>query len=260
MRRKSIFSLLLGLMTMAGVAHGRTIYFGGETEVVNLVYGGTALLRFPSEVRTISGAKRFIIKPADPDQPNYALLTVEPRFSAGANEVVFILNDGTTIKAKLVVVSSAIPERTDVIYEFKSKEALLANDGENKAGSGLSEMELMKAMIRGDEVAGYEIKDVSRTVSPGFKGVSTRLIRIYTGNQFNGYIFEITNQTKNKALSVVVQSLSLGDPNLAILSNVDREVIEPEKTGNHKALLRIVAKPTSLYNQLVLPIETVEKR
>jgi len=252
----SLFILIAGQCD----AQAKGIYFGTETEVVTLVYGGPTLFRFPGEVRTISQANRFEIAPANGDQPNYALLAVRPRFTSGSNDVVFILADGTTIKTKLVVVSKAIPEKTDSIYEFKSKDTLTGQSDEGKAGSNLSELELMKAMLRSDEVAGYEVRNLSRTISPGFKGVNTKLVRIYTGNQFNGYIFELTNNTKAQKLFVNIQNLVLGDPNVAILSSVDQPIIEPDGSGHEKTYLRVVAKPSSMFNQLVLPIQVVEKK
>ena len=246
-------------------ALAKTIYFGSETETVTLIYGNSTLFRFSGEVRTISQASRFEISPANSDQPNYSLLSIRPRFSTGSTEVVFILADGTTIKTKLVVVSNAIPEKTDSIYDFKSKESLVNLNDDPKAGSSLSELALMKAMIRGDQVTGYEVKNLVRSLSPGFKGVETNLVRIYTGNQYNGYIFELKNTTKAQRLFVNVQNLVLGDPNVAILSTVDHAILEPESSGpensgKEKTYLRVVAKPSSLYNQLILPIQVIEKR
>lgn len=252
--------LILGLVSIPNDSSAKVIYFGSETEVITIVQGGATLLRFPGDIRTISQASRFEISPANPDSPNYALLSVRSRFASGSSEVVFILADGTTIKTRLVVISQAIPEKTDSIYEFKSKETLLNSPSSEKAGSDLSELELMKAMLRGDTVAGYEVRNLIRTVTPGFKGVTTRLVRIYTGNQFNGYIFELTNTTRKQKLFVNIQNLALGDPNVALLSAVDQAVIEPEGSGKDKTYLRVVAKPTSVFNQLILPIQVVEKR
>ena len=59
------------------------------------------LLKFPSDVRTITRAQRYEIQPADPEQPSYSVLRVRPRFSSGASNVAFILNDGTIIRTKL---------------------------------------------------------------------------------------------------------------------------------------------------------------
>ncbi|MGK5083104.1 hypothetical protein WDW37_07335 [Bdellovibrionota bacterium FG-1] len=242
------------------VAQARTIYFGSETEVVPIVYGGATIFRFSGEIRTISQAQRFQITPANGDSPNYALLSVTPRFATGSSEVAFIFNDGTIIKTRLVVVSRVIPEKTDSIYEFKSKETLIQPDGETKTGASMPELDLMKAIIRGDEVLGYEVRNLARSISPGIKGVNIQLVRIYTGNQFNGYIFEIVNTTKNQKLFVNVQNMSLGDPNVALLGSVDDALIEPKSTGRHKTHLRIVAKSTSIYNELRLPIQVAERK
>lgn len=146
------FLCTLGIATLAPIdALAKTVYFGSETEVVTLVYGSPTLFRFSGEVRTISQASRFEIEPANSDQPNYSLLAIRPRFSTGSSDVVFILADGSTIKTKLVVVSNFIPEKTDSIYDFKSKESLIGPGDEGKVGSSLSELALMKAMIRGDQ-------------------------------------------------------------------------------------------------------------
>src|SRR4051812_40465465 len=107
--RGLVFSLILVTSTLAPIqALAKAIYFGSETEAVTLVYGNSTLFRFSGEVRTISQASRFEIAPANSDQPNYSLLSVKPRFSEGKSDVVFILADGTTIKTRLMVVSSAI--------------------------------------------------------------------------------------------------------------------------------------------------------
>ncbi len=85
----------------------------------------------------------------------------------------FSSSDGTTIKTRLVVVSKAIPEKTDAIYEFRSRDSAVSNEGGSgeRIGAALSELELMRAMLRGDEVSGYDIKNVSRSLFPGFSGV-----------------------------------------------------------------------------------------
>lgn len=259
------YGFILGALLLFGLqnhAEARSIYFGSETEVVTVVFGTETMFRFPGEVRTISQASRFEIQPANPDSPNYSLLKVRPRFSSGSSDVVFILADGTTIKTRLLIASKAIPEKKDAIYDFKAKESLVDNgDGpEGKTGTSLSEIELMKAMLRGDEVSGYDVRNQSRSISPGFKGVSTRLVRIYTGNQFNGYVFELSNTTKAQKLFINVQNLTLGEPNVAILSAVDRPVIEASGKGESKTFLRIVAKSSSIYNQLILPVQVVDKK
>lgn len=255
------FLLVLALCVLfPAPLQAKVIYFGSETETVTLVYGNQTLFRFGGEVRTVSQASRFDISPANSDQPSYSLLSIKPRFSTGSSEVVFILADGTTIKTKLVTVSNAIPEKTDSIYDFKSKDSLVNEADGGKSGSSLSELALMKAMIRGDQVTGYEVKNISRSISPGFKGIETRLIRLYTGNQYNGYIFELTNVTKAQRLLVTIQNLMLGDPNVAILSMIDQPVLESKGSEQSKTYLRIVSKPSSLYNQLILPVQVVEKR
>jgi len=260
MKNKILSYLFLISALFSGPLFARAVYFGNEAETITLVAGEETLFKFPSEVRTISRAQRYEIQPADAEQPNYTLLKVRPRFLSGNSSVVFILNDGTTIQTKLVVVAAGSPEKTSALYEFRPKEAMLQEALGKEATSSMSDLDLMKAMIRGDEVSGYDVKSVSRPVNPGFRGVSTTLVRVYTGNRFNGYIFEIVNTTKDKKLLINIQNLMLGEPNLAILSNVDTPVVDAGKGERARTFLRVVAKPTSIYSKLALPIEVVEKK
>ncbi len=94
---------------------------------------------------------------------------------------------------------------------------------------------------------------------PIFKGVSTKLLKIYTGNKFNGYIFELTRTSWGKKVLLDISNLSMGEPNLALLSNLDSAVLDGSSQEGQKTLLRIVAKPTAVYSQLLLPTELVEK-
>lgn len=237
------------------LGYGRSVYFGSKTESIQIPYGGTYLFRFPSEVRTITGARKFTIRPADRNQPNYAVLSIEPKISSGSNKVVFILSDGTIINTKLTVGANVTGDKLDDVVDFRSDDNEPTVEVDRQMNSP-SELELMKAMIRGERASGYSLKDMSKEISPGFKGVATRLVRKYAGGKYAGYIFELTNTSRNQTLSINIKNLSLGDPNVAVLSNVNKEAIEPKST----ALLRIVAKATSQYNQMVLPVETVEKR
>lgn len=256
MNKWSLIALALFSMNI----EAKTILFGNGVEAVTLLAGEDTVFRFPSEVSSITRAQRYEIQPLNPDQPSYATLRVRPRFSSGSSNVAFTLNDGTIIQTRLIVVSSANPEKIDSVYEFKSRDSVIAQESAGGSGSALSDLELMKALIRGDEVSGYDARVVSRSITPGFRGVTTTLVRVYTGNRFNGYVFEIVNKTKDKRLLVNIQNLMLGDPNQAILSNVESAVLNPENEGRNKTLLRIVAKPTSQYSKLILPIETVEKK
>lgn len=252
--------VIASCLTIPTLSLARTVYFGSETEVIPLVFGQASLLRFPAEVKTISQAARFEIAPANRDEPNYALLEIRPRFSTGSSDVAFILSDGTVIKLRLSVVSKAVPEKTDSIYDLKSKESLLGTQSDSKTGPVLSDIEFMKALIRGDQINGYEVRNLTRTLSPGIKGVRIQLVRMYSGSQYNGYIFEISSTTKGHKLYVNLPNLVLGDPNVALLSSIDQAVLEPEGNPASKTYLRVVAKPTSLYNQLILPIEAVERK
>jgi len=240
-------------------AFARQVYYGSETESVSVAYGGPTIFRFNEPVKTISQATRFTITPADEENPNYAVLSVTPRFSEGKDKVTFILSDGAVINIKIVTVTKAIPERTDSFYDFKPKESLLESLDKHQDTAVLSELDLMKAMIRGDAVTGYKTEPISRLVNSGIANISARLVRVYTGPKYNGYIFKVKNHDSKKEYLLSPQNLSLGQPNTALLSQVDRQVLGTTEKDNF-AYLRIVAKPTSIYYNVNLPVAPIIKK
>jgi len=249
------FSLLfLFCLILAKKADAKVIYFGTERETLNLAYGGPSIFRFSDEVKTISQASRFDIHPADEADPNYALLSVTPRFMSGKSDVTFILASGAIVNVNLNVVTKTLSEKTDSFYDFKPKEMLLENENSDGTHGNVSDIELMKAMIRWDKVVGYQTEVLSKRMETGIDDLSAKLHRVYTGARFNGYVFEVRNNSNSKSYFIDLKSLSLGTPNLALISQVDRATLSTAKSKDNVTYLRIVAKPTSVYYNVHLPI------
>lgn len=249
---------LLGIL-FSSDAFAREVYYGSEAETVTVAYSGPTIFRFDDEVKTISRASKFMIGPADKTDPNYAVLSLIPRFSKGASKITFILANGVVVSTKIIVVPKSIPEKTDSFYDFRPKDQLIEDRKSNGKGANISELELMKAMIRWDDVVGYQKRVLVRSVKSGIKSITAKLVRIYTGPKYNGYIFKIRNLNPKKDFFVDVKSLTLGSPNVALLSQVDRKILKNAKSKENVTFLRIVAKPTSVYYNIALPVAPVSK-
>ncbi|MBK25402.1 MAG: hypothetical protein CME70_15515 [Halobacteriovorax sp.] len=249
---------LIGYFFGTNTCYARTVYYGSEVETVTISYGGPTIFRFNEDVKTISQAAKFSIKPADGQDPNYSVLAVTPRFTQGKAEVSFILADGAVVNTKIVIVPKALPEKTDSFYDFQPKERLI-DSSVNSEGSDVSDLELMKSMIRWDNVVGYKVRNLIRTVNTGVDGLSAKLVRVYTGPKYNGYVFKIRNESR-KEYAIDVKSLTLGVPNVALLSQVDRKILESRKSKENTTFLRIIAKPTSVYYNIALPIAPIQNQ
>ena len=203
-----------------------------------------------------STRQAFIIEPADANDPSYRVLSIKPRFNDSKDKISFILANEAVVNLKIQTVAQAIPEKTDNFFDLKTKEQKI--DPEAK-GADVTELELMKAMIRFDKLVGYNAQDHVRAISSGIEGISAQLIKIYTGPKFNGYVFQIQNHSPKTAYAIDLKSLSLGRPNQALLSQVDEKILQAKGSEAGKAVtyLRIVAKPSSVYNTLALPIEPI---
>lgn len=265
------FLVVLALALGAVSAHAKTINFGEKSEKIMLRYGKATVLRFESKVGSVQNAERFEVGPLNEQAPNYAEMSVKPRSTTASDTVNFLLVDGTVVRLRFVPVTGKAAESVEMFYELKRrKEPLgskIARDvfpdqfgtPEVDAGDGGGKIELMKALILGTKVRGYQIRDVGKALKTGLKGVNAELVRVYAGKDLNGYVFKIVNTASQSKYEIDIRRLKIGNPDLALMSQVDRSVIEPESTGNNTAYLTIVALPSSLSRDVVLPVAWVKK-
>lgn len=249
-------SIVLSLeVAMPDEALAKAVYYGSMPEQVRIKHGGPTIFRFPKAVQTITGAGRLTIKPANDADPSYMTLSVTPRFTNGLNEVAFFLADGSVIKTKILV--SPNDPAADSYYDFKPKDAQDSDQSDANAPK-ISEVELLKAMVRDDDVAGYKVSRFSSDVPSKLSATSVELIRIYKGTPFNGYVYRVTNTSWRKIVEVDVRHLSVGEPNLAILAQSDEDRLYPKGKGTHQTLVRVVAKNTSSSRDVIFAMEAQE--
>lgn len=238
-------------------SEARVVYYGNQEELVNVVFNQPTIFRFSALVKTISSVNGFDISPVDTTDPDYSVLSVKPLFIDQTADVLFVLDNGETVNLKLKSVSSKLPEIVDSIYDFKSNKQLL--DEKTPHSVKVSELELMKAMIRGDQVVGYKLRKLIRTMWGFKKGLDVKLLKVYTGNHFNGYVFGVKNRTYRTIL-FDLKTLQMGSPNLAVLSQIDNDgKILPKSKKKDWTYLRVVAKPSSVFRDMRLPTGKVTR-
>ena len=252
----TFYLILFAILALFLVRHAeaKVVSYGSAVEQVRIKHGGPTIFRFPKAVQTITGASRLQIKPANDADPSYTVLAVTPRFTNGVNEVAFFLTDGSVVRTKILV--SPNDPAADGLYDFKSKDALDSSDSEN--APVISEVELLKAMVRDDVVSGYKVSRVSEAINSKQTAANVELIRIYRGSPFNGYVFRVTNTSWKKNVDVDARHITVGEPNLAILSQSDDQVIYPKGKGVHQTLVRVVSKNTASSRDVILAMEAEE--
>lgn len=247
------FVVLLMLLTFER-AEAKVIVYGSQVEEIRIKHGSPTIFRFPKAVQTITGAGRLQIKPANDSDPSYTVLAVTPRFTNGVNDVIFFLTDKSVVRAKVIV--SPNDPAADGLYDFKSRE--VAENPESENAPMLSEVELMKAMIRDANVSGYKVHRLSQVFPLKIASAKAELLRIYSGTPFNGYVFKITNTSWRKLVDVDVRSITVGRSDAAILSQSDEAKLYPKGKGPHETLLRVVAKNTASSSDVILAMEAEE--
>lgn len=254
MRIKMFWKVSALLLFASLPVEAKTIYYGNTVELVQISYGGPTIFKFDKRVRTISQASRFKIKPANESDPDYSILAVTPRFMKGQNQVVFLLEDGRSVKLK--VVSNSGKKKSPSNYDFVPKTSLIAKSDKQAEESDVTALDLLKGMIRGDYVAGYKVRYPSRKLNAGWTSLGVVLKKVYSGGKFNGYVYEIKNNYWTKLFTFDVRALKLGSPNLAIISQIDRRTLFPRREGKDKTLLRVVTKTTANPSHIHLPVKT----
>ena len=232
----------------------REIIYGANIQQLTIVYGEETILRFPSLVKTVSNVNDFEISPVDKNDPDYTLLKIKPIFRKSKGKVLFVLDDGSIIRVSVKAIKKGLPSKVDSFYEFISQKSVI---GKSQNITAISEIELIKAMIRGDNVTGYKLRSLVRTIWNTEKGLKAKLVKVYTGKNFNGYVFRLENTSKDITLKIDPEKVFLGSPNQAILSQIDDNILYPKSLGKAVTYFRMVAKPTTIYSDLKLPFESI---
>lgn len=251
----------LTLLSTSG-AHAREILYGKGLQTVPVSFGVETLFRFPLEVKTVTEASRFDIHPSNADEPDYSVLVVKPRMSEGSANVAFILSDGSVIRTQLVISSGSNGSnrrnlRQDSIYDFKPKQDLAESNpnlAEKHEPMAVSELDLMRGMIRRDNVAGFDLSHRSQVIDVGSPHLSATLVKIYSGRDVNGYVYVLKTDSTDRAYDIDLKGLAIGQPNLAILAQVDRNQIGGPNADDRQTALRIVAKPGASSRRVILPV------
>ena len=246
---KYFLCILLFIFSLNSQA--KDIYYGSTPELVSI--SKETIFRFHKQVRTISQAHRFEIKPADTNDPDYSLLSIRPRFTKGTSKVAFVLSDGNIVTLRLRIVKNKNGS-TEPFYDLKPKSLLIKRSEKNLPV--ITSMDFMKSVDRDDNIMGYRRKVENKKLLTIGKNnnVSARLIRSYSGKEYRGFVLELENTCTTKKYRIEVDKLKFKGSSLAIISLTDDEVLFPKGKGNHKTLLKIVAKSTALIGDLILPI------
>ncbi len=229
----------------------KDVFFGTATESIEVPFGEKTILIFSKKVKSHSKTSSYRIKPEDESNPDYTTFTISPNFTTGTSRVSFILENGKNARLEFKTVQNLDTGFKELTYEIKPK----AYVDVSKAPP-IGEVELLKAIIRDDSVTGYKRRVLSKSVPSGKRGVTSRLVRTYKGRNLHGYVFKLKNEMKRTKVDIDVRKLRLGSPNLAILSQADFQTLAPKGKGDDVSFVRIVAKPSSQYKAVLMPMTT----
>lgn len=265
MNTPSLFACLAFLLTVCSLTPTRSlareVLYGSMKETLPLTFGTETLFRFPLEVKTITEAAFFEIKPANSEEPDYSVLAVKPRMTEKIADVTFVLADGQIIRTQLVSspASQRMKQKKDSVYDFKPQEDALGNGhlAENREPLVVSELDLMRVMLSREKLSGFEVQDFQLKIeSPPASPLSIVLVKKYTGSGVYGFIYELKNESPEQAVTLHLEQLAIGQPNLALLSQADRLTLLPQSQGqasDRQTLLRIVTKAGASGRKFVLP-------
>lgn len=247
-----LFLIILALLS--GKAQAKTIYYGKKPQTVRLTASEPTLFKFPLEVKNVLRADKFSVKPASEEDPNYAMLSIEPRFTQGESEVLFLLADGQTVPLKLTVVPKTAAASSS--YTFESQEDAEPEKEDESDSNSSVEVNLLKSMIRGEQVNGYRISSMSRDIPSKGNG-EIKLVGLYQGQSLTGFIFKVKNTSYRKNLYIDVRDLTIGSKGMSVLSQIDDSDIAPKGKEDSETFLRVVAKTGSSSSNLIVPMKDV---
>ena len=202
-----------------------------------------SLVQMPFSVKTITPTHNFEIsdvgsqmEAATGAKTDVRLFMVRPVPGAKSENVTFILGNGKAVKTRLVPAADA-----DKHYDL-----VFPNDSSKHRDPRFlqPEVALMRAMLR-DEAGDFARQVADKSVKfNNIDGVSARLTRIFAAQELVGYSYELRNRS-SEPVKISISSLSMGNPNRAVLLQVDKDTLQPCRvfsTPECKTTLRIVSR------------------
>lgn len=229
----------------------KDVLFGTSTEEIVVPFGEPTILKFEKRVVGYPESSSYTIRVEDEELPDYTTLVIIPRFTTGSEKINFTLEDKKIARVRFKTEMNSSKTFKELTYELRSKSHL-----DPKRAPAIGEVDLLKAMVKDNNVSGFKRKKVSKVVKSQKRGVSSKLVRTYEGRNMNGYVFKITNHLSRNKVKIDVRKFFIGRPNLAILSQSDHAVLYPKKKGVNETFVRIVAKPSARYSNMKLPMTT----
>ena len=214
-------------------------------------FGEATVLKFEKRVKSYSTHPNYTIRPEDEGHPDYTTLIVIPRFTSGSGKVRFFLENNKVVRVLFKTFKNESGSFLEMSYHLKAKPYV-----NTSKAPPIRELELLRAMVRNNIVSNYKKKTYNKKMKSGHLGVTSKLVHIYEGENLNGYVFKLTNQLRHNRVKIDVRRIRVGKPNLALISQSDQQYIYPKSKGIQSTYVRIVAKPSSYYRNIKLPITT----
>ena len=244
-----LFAIIFGATSL----YARTVQYDEARSTVRVNLGKQSLFKFDVPVSTISSIAQFDIKPASEESPDFALISVEPRVPGAVSNAVFILADKTVVKVKLTAV---IDDKLENFIEFKSKKNSDEQLPENPDYKKASKVDLIKALILEDKLAGYKIRNLDKPVKSDSKFMHITLHKVYEGKELSGYVYQFKNISLDIEQSIDIRDLKIGKPNAALMSYIEKKKLLP---GEDTRLV-LVAKASAKLTNVILPLGQIQKQ
>ncbi len=245
--------ILIGIWFSASICHAKILFYDKKGVAIEVPFGQEAFVKFDKQVKTITQATSFVIKPTNEEEPDYSNLTITPKFTAGSEVLNVILEDGGNIKLVVKILGKDVRSTYDAQFDLRARETQ-AEFEQDKDAPKIGEIELMKALMRDDFIAGFHRRILDRPIDVSQNGVSAKIIRHYEGQGLQGFVFKVTNHLTLRKVNLDLKLLRLGKPNVAILSQADDLELNPKTKSGNETYVRIVSKQTARMNDVRLPV------
>jgi TraK protein len=233
MQRAIIFALLL---FFPAVLHARVIKWEGKPLSVSISTERLTRIEFPESLRSVFLSRSDIAMEREEKSLYIQALVPEVEdtlFAVGESGTTYEINLSTTDSPDQTVVISYIPKQLQAQTERAQQ---------------VPALDLMRSMIRGQPVDGYEIIKADRKEVYRDAYFSMKLIEVYRSPVLHGYILEVENLAEFPVLLRVqdidfggMVAISAGDEFLQPRPKKASEIVQER----FRTYLYIVAVPTT---------------
>lgn len=211
------------LLILIEYANAKDIFYKQGEDITLPISNGGIVISFDADVNSITYSSQFKITPNKTEKKiDYSQMSIVPNSGQGREKITFQLSNRESITVLLDNIGNSDFIKIEKFYTFMRKVDFKDDEFQKDNKEAIR---LISCMIKREYCKGYKSSTANTQIRDGIEDLWTTNRATYLGRNFNGYIFQIKNDS-NEKYQIDYDLFTFSRPNKAVVSFITEKIIE----------------------------------